>query len=207
MIHGLTQATTTIAQGPVGEALYFSTSTSYFQSKCYPHPDYGTPPFTISLWVNPDSLTGGGSLVHSSNWQNGSGTNCFDILALTSTGTLVAQILISGGVVVNATQGPIIPANTWTHIAMVFSSTYGIRIYTNGELTAVSIAISMNTWTFYEPQYITLGNNSPLGPSGGVSCKVGSIPVVAGAFKGGIDEFRLYNRELDSHEICVLANR
>jgi len=59
---------------------------------------------------------------------------------------------------------------------------------------------------YFEPQYITLGNNSPLGPLGGISCLNGLIPIVSGPFKGGIDEFRLYNRELDSQEICVLAN-
>ncbi|CAF2088792.1 unnamed protein product, partial [Rotaria magnacalcarata] len=43
-------------------------------------------------------------------------------------------------------------------------------------------------------------------PSGSVGCKNGSIPIVPGAFAGALDEFRLYNRELTSQEVCVLAN-
>jgi hypothetical protein len=37
-----------------------------------------------------------------------------------------------------------------------------------------------------------------------VNCPVGSIPIASGSYTGAIDDFRLYNRELDSQELCVL---
>ncbi|CAF1201642.1 unnamed protein product, partial [Adineta steineri] len=45
-----------------------------------------------------------------------------------------------------------------------------------------------------------------LGPASWITCVTGSISYASGPFSGAIDEFRLYNRELDSQEICVLAN-
>lgn len=205
LFNGIAAGTTTISQGRSGQALYFSSATSYFQAKCYPHLGTINPPFTFALWVNPDTLNGGGSLIHASNWQTGSGSNCYDLLSFTSTGALVVQLMQST-TVVNAYQGPVVPVNTWTHIAIVYSSVYGVRFHINGQLTAVSPNVGMAIISYTEPQYITLGNNSPLGPSGSIICLNGSIPIVPGPYKGAIDDFRIYNRELDSQEICVLAN-
>ncbi|CAF4362214.1 unnamed protein product, partial [Rotaria socialis] len=109
--------------------------------------------------------------------------------------------------IVNSLLGPILPTNTWTHVGMVISPMNGMRLYVNGQLSAfTSGAGGINIIAYTNPAYITLANESPLGPSGSTGCKNGSIPIVPGSFTGALDEFRLYNRELTSQEICVLAN-
>ncbi|CAF4792179.1 unnamed protein product [Rotaria sp. Silwood1] len=52
----------------------------------------------------------------------------------------------------------------------------------------------------------TISNRSPTGSSTPVNCLSGSISISSGSFLGSIDEFRIYNRQLSNHEICVLAN-
>jgi hypothetical protein len=110
----------------------------------------------------------------------------------------------------SSAQGPMIPANTWTHVAVVYLAANGVLLYINGQYSASSLNTGtlnlFDTTTSIYPLYITLGNLGSLGPLGSVSCPNGSIPISSGSFAGAIDEFRLYNRALDSQEICVLAN-
>jgi hypothetical protein len=111
---------------------------------------------------------------------------------------------------VNGTTGPIIPANTWTHIAVVYQFTIGVRLFINGQYTSAS----MNTGNIgvYEtsvtplPWYITLGNISPMGSTTPTTCIAGSAGIASGAFSGQIDEFRVYSRDLNGEEICALVN-
>jgi hypothetical protein len=206
--NGISSGTTLVSAGRVGQALSFASNTSYFQSQCLPRTRAYYPAFTVSMWINPTSTTGGGSLMHISLYSNGSGI-CYDLLGLTSTGAIVTQWIMSLSNV-NSTSGPIISANTWTHIAVVYQSSNGVRLYVNGQLSSAS----MNTggFTVYEqsgapaPWYITLGNISPMGSTSPVNCLTGSAGIAAGAFSGLIDEFRAYNRDLNGEEICVLAN-
>jgi hypothetical protein len=203
LFQGMAYGTTTISPGHSGQAIYFSSNVSYFQAECFPIIGTGPVSFSMSLWINPDSITGGGSVIHVSSLQNGSGT-CYDLLTFTSTGALVVQLMQTTAIV-GGTQGPIIPANTWTHVAVVFGGTNGLRIYINGQLNTVSITNSEGINGVTNPQYITLGNNTPLGQLTPVNCRNGSIPIMPGPYKGAIDDFRLYSRELDNEEICVLA--
>ncbi|CAF1552412.1 unnamed protein product [Adineta steineri] len=195
----------TISDGRVDQAISFQSSTSYFQSQCFPKMRNIDTSFSISLWINPTSLTSGGSLVHIST--NTTGTlYCYDLLAFTTTGALVLQWMPST-TTVSSTLGPVISINTWTHIAVVYNSNNGIRLFINGEFsTSSSNTGSFNIYDSNSPQYITLGNVGSLGPASWVTCISGSISYASGPFSGAIDEFRLYNRELDSQEICVLAN-
>jgi hypothetical protein len=152
-------------------------------------------------------MTGGGSLVHISSTQNGITSTCYDLLAFTSTGALVAQWVQGGTGVVNATQGPIIPANTWTHVAVVYGSQNGVRLFVNGVLSASSqTSGSVIIANFDSPQYVTLGTNNPWALSTASACQNGTIPILLGQFIGGVDQFRVYNREIDNQELCVLAN-
>ena len=164
----------------------------------------GDSSFSFSLWVNPTSLSGGGSVVHIS--RNSDGTNdCLDVLAFTRTGSIVCQWLLSSGNV-DSVEGSVIPANTWTHIAVVYGYSNGVRLFVNGQFSASSSTGSLTLRDTNVPLYITLGNVGSLGSSASVSCNNGSVPISSGYFPGSIDEFRLYNRELDSQELCVLAN-
>jgi hypothetical protein len=205
LFNGMAYGTTTLSEGPPsGQALYFSSSGSYFQAACFSCMEGATVPLSISLWINPANITGGGSVVHISSIQNGSG-NCFDLLTFTSTGALVVQ-LMEATTMVLGTQGPPIPINTWTHVAIVYGLTNGLRIYINGQLTTFSLTTTEGVNGITTPQYMTLGNNSPVTQSASVSCKNGTVPLNPGPFNGAIGEFRLYNRELNTEEICVLAS-
>ena len=82
------------------------------------------------------------------------------------------------------------------------------RLFIDGQFsTSVTPTTTLPT---YEPStsaiYMTLGNVGTLGSSGSTGCLSGASPIVSGVFQGSIDTFRLYNRELDSDEICMLAN-
>ncbi|CAF0856008.1 unnamed protein product [Rotaria sordida] len=113
---------------------------------------------------------------------------------------LLGQLMTSPTTLIN-TQGVILPLNTWTHIAIVYLNTNGFRLFINGQLIdAVSGSMTTNQFSLY----ITLGNNSPGLSISSSSCV--SSTVVAGPYRGAIDEFRIYNRELDVQELCVLAN-
>ncbi|CAF0925096.1 unnamed protein product [Adineta ricciae] len=197
----------TISTGRVNDALYFTSSTSYFQSQCFPNSGLDDPPYSFSLWINPSSLIGGGTIIHMSNLIYGNGSICYDLLALTNTGQLVAQWMLSNNTF-DGFHGPTIPAGTWTHIAYVYSETNGVRLYVGGQLIAMSFNTPiLNIKDFITILYVTLGNISPLGSSASVSCNnVAALSIASGSFIGAIDEFRIYSRELDSREICVLAN-
>ncbi|CAF3767224.1 unnamed protein product [Rotaria sp. Silwood1] len=205
LCNGLASGTTIVSSGRINEAISFTSSTSYFQSQCFSPFRNNNRLFSFSLWINPTSTTGGGTIVHLSSNSYGNST-CYDPLVFTSTGALVCQWMTSGPTV-SGVQGPLIPANTWTHVAVVYGFTNGVRLFINGQFSTSSTSGSLslvdpntNIW------YITLGNKSPLGSSASVNCQSGSITISSGSFLGSIDEFRLYNRELNNQEICVLAN-
>jgi hypothetical protein len=206
LCNGIASGTTLISTGRVSQAISFPLNTSYFQSQCFPKMRGDNSAFSFSLWVNPTSLTGGGSLVHISSISSGNGT-CYDPLVFTSTGVLVVQWMLNGAITVVGAQGPVIPANTWTHVAAVYSTTNAVRLFINGQfVTSSTNTASLSLQDTNNLLYITLGNNSPSGSLPSSSCLSGTIPVSSGSFTGAIDEFRLYNRELDMQEICVLAN-
>ncbi|CAF1102680.1 unnamed protein product [Rotaria sordida] len=205
LCNGYASGTTIISSGHVNQAISFTSSTSYFESQCFPRMRGNEQSFSFSLWVNPNSTTGGGTLVHLSTNSNGNGT-CYDLLVFTNTGGLICQWMTTTPSVSSA-QGPVIPANTWTHIAVVYSSANGVRLFINGQFsTASSYSASLSLYNSNVPLYITLGNLSPSGSSTPVNCLSGSILISSGSFLGSIDEFRIYNRQLNNQEICVLAN-
>lgn len=200
-------ASYTITSARIRQGLTMNSNLSYFQTQAFTSLDASNNNvvFSISLWVNPTSLTNGGSLVHYSIAQSGNGSNCYDIMTFTTSGALLIQI-INSATVVTGLLGPVIPTNTWTHVVMIYSSTNGMRLYINGELSVASqnitsiITVGQNT-----PQYLTIGNNSPQGNSGSVLCRSGHVAAAPGPFVGSIDDFRFYSRELDNQEVCVLS--
>lgn len=205
--NGMAYSTTTLSQGVFGQALYFPYNTSYFQARCFPSTDTLYSTFSFSIWVYPTILGSGGSIIHLSSGYYGNGTNCFDPLVLSSTGELIAQWMMQTTYAVSNVRGPVLSINKWTHIALVLSNSNGLRLFINGQLYITSSnAGNINLLGYTAPHYILLGNNNPYGPSGTVNCLSGTIAVMSGPFIGGVDEFRIYNRELSAQEICVLSN-
>ena len=201
MIHGIGNRLTSVPSGRVNQAIAFEYNTSYFQAQSFPPIRYTDVPFSLALWIKPSAVLGGGSLVHISNFQNGTGVICFDLLGFTTSGVLMAQLMISGSNLANLT-GRILPLNTWSHVAVIYSLKNGFRLYINGQL---STWIMVSTIISNVNNYITLGNTSPGLSLANSVCSLSSL-IIPGPYRGAIDEFRFYNRELNMDELCVLAN-
>ena len=83
-------------------------------------------------------------------------------------------------------------------IAQTWSSTNGLKLYVNNTLvSSVSALTFLGSGT--TPNYLTLGNCL----NGCSGCSNGSVSVV-GPFSGAVDDWRIYNREITSNEVCVL---
>jgi hypothetical protein len=205
--HGVTSDVTSLSNGRIGQAIQFSSNQSYFQSKTFTSVRNMTmSSFSISLWINPSDPLVGGTLIRASDVQNGSGSICLDILAFTSTGNLIFQWLQTS-TIVNSTLGPVIPTNTWTHIALTYTGGNGMRLFINGQSSVTtSNSVNLPWFSDSEPGYITLGNIGPSGATVPLICRNGTISYSPGVFLGSIDEYRFYVRELDNQEICVLAD-
>jgi hypothetical protein len=99
--------------------------------------------------------------------------------------------------------GPILPANIWTHVAVTYSSTHGIRLYVNGTLNGTTASIIYSASS--QVNILTLANRlqGNLTSAGG-TCNSQSI--VPNVYFGDMDEFRVYSRELNASDVYTLAN-
>ncbi|CAF0796535.1 unnamed protein product [Adineta steineri] len=180
-----------LASGRVNQGLIFNSSSSYYQLYGFPILGTSNHPYSISLWVQRTS-TSGGTLVHVSAQFKGAGW-CTDFIGFSSSGQIVGASY--DGTVKNVV-GPVVSINAWTHVTTTFSTTNGVRLYVNGSLInstgtmAYSASGAVNT--------LTLGNPRVTG------CATKSI--VPGTFYGYLDEFRLYSRELSAADVTTLAN-
>ncbi|CAF4318653.1 unnamed protein product, partial [Didymodactylos carnosus] len=179
--------------GRFNEALLFATSLSYFQATGFTL--LGTPnqSFSIAVWLNPTTVTGGATIVHASSLINGTAW-CLPMIGLSSLGEIITQNWNKSLVSIT---GPVLPVNVWTHIVETYSFTNGVRMYINGTLYGVTSSFSYLASGV--PNTITLGN-----PLNGTNCT--SSPVIPGQFYGAMDEFRLYSRELNSTDAYSLAH-
>jgi hypothetical protein len=93
--------------------------------------------------------------------------------------------------------GPNLLYNVWTHVTHTYSPSNGQRLYINGALFS-----SMPSSTIYTasetPLYVTVGNML----SGGFCYNPGPGN---SSFQGGVDDLRVYSRELSSIDACLLA--
>jgi hypothetical protein len=202
---GVTSGTTVIENGRFNQALYFNTSSSYFQAKAWTTTRGTNQAFSVSMWIKPtrDSLINGATLVHISTDVFGVTSPCYDLLGLTAGGSLVAQI--SPGVsTVIALQGPVIVEDVWTHVVLIYGQGYGMHLWINGSLFNIT-TVGVGAYAFIPSYYVTLGNTNPGTGSPPVGCAPNALPIVTLPYSGVIDEFRLYQRELDRDEICVLS--
>ena len=142
----------------------------------------------------------GGTLVHLSANADGKGL-CIDLLGFTAAGEITVT---SGGILPFSVIGPILPVNTWTHVAATYSAIRGFRLYVNGTFVGTTGSISYLPWS--NNNYLTLGNSLDawLNSFGFSLCLTYSI--VGRPYRGSIDEFRIYARELNSTELWMLIN-
>lgn len=191
-----TQSTSTNPNGRFSQGRTFSNSlSSYFQISGLTALGISNQSFSISFWIRPQSLTG--VLVHVSSDSFGTGW-CLPFIGFATNGSLVAQIKNNFNTI--SVFGPIlsIATSTWFHVVQTWSSTNGLRLY----LDNILVASNTNQATAYSASelsnYVTLGN-----VLNGTSCSQGAISTLT-PYNGDIDDFRIYNRELTSDDICTL---
>ena len=187
----------TISSGHSLQAISFTGSaSSYFQASSFTSFSINNQPFSISLWVQPQSLSG--SLVHLSTSSTGTGVWCASLLGFASNGTLVAQTY-NGSIQSTAASNLLSLSPSWSHIAQTWSPTNGLRLYVNHILVASQPSARTFIATRTTPNYVTLAN----GLSASGNCPAGAIGVL-GPFTGAVDDFRIYSRELTTGDVCVL---
>ncbi|CAF3884610.1 unnamed protein product [Rotaria sordida] len=176
--------------GRVNQALQFNTGPYvYYSYTPFYFLGISGHPFSIALWAKPTGSYAQQTLVfveRPSTW-------CAHVLVMTSSGQLVASNWKGTNV---ATNGSILPLNTWTHIGYTYSIVNGIRLYLNGSQYSTTGAFRFLGSGF--PMRITLGGN--IGQISACS------PGYGGVFTGAIDEFYLYRRELTAAQVWALAN-
>ncbi|CAF1311922.1 unnamed protein product [Rotaria sordida] len=193
-----TSSSTSIITGHKNQAISFSgSSTSYFQTWGFTSFGISNKEFSLAFWIQPQILSG--TIVHLSTSSLGTGSQCFSLLGFDSNGAIIAQVLTDNNNVVTAT-GPILPVSSlWIAVVQTWSSTNGLRLYVNNTLVS-SVEASTFLGSETTPNYLTLGNC--LNGCDG-TCSSGSIGT-PGPFTGAIDDWRIYNRELTSDDVCAL---
>ena len=180
------------SSGQSSRAISFNGNTSYFQIFDFVGLGVSNQAFSISLWIRPYALAG--TVVYV---ENATAANrwCIPFIGFSSSGALVAQIWNGGSV--RSIYGPtLLTLSVWHHVVQTWSSTNALRLYVDNVLVA-----SNTTVTPYAASGIP--NNIKLANRANNACAGGSIgPQLA--FRGDIDEFRVYTRELAADDVCAL---
>ena len=155
--------------------------------------NYSTSSFSISLWLQPDSLIG--TLVFVENGTAGFQW-CIPFLGFAANDSLVAQVWTGSA---RAVFVPILSTSSgWHHVVQTWSSTNRLRLFVNNTLVAVNTVAGSYSAS-------SLSNNVKLGNRPINGCSQGSIPPPY-PYRGDLDDFRIYSRELTSDDICALYN-
>jgi hypothetical protein len=195
-LQATTQSTSSVSSGRFSQAITFNgSSSSYFQIGDFT--EFGTPnePFSISLWIRPIALLG--IVLHVSAGASGVGSWCTPFLGFASDGSFVAQVY-NGNMdmsVVDSTYS--VSTSVWSNVVQTWSVTNGLRLYINNILVA-----SRPSATIYAASsvadFLTLAN----GLSSQGYCTMGSITGMT--YKGDMDDFRVYSRELSASDVYTL---
>lgn len=143
--------------------------------------------FTLSLWFNTTTATGG-KLIGFGSAQNGGGQ--FDRhIYMTNTGQLVF------GVYSTSTHTIISPLSyndgNWHHVVVTFGTTSGMIMYVDNTSVATSVYYSAEPYT----GYWKIGNDNVNGWLN---------PPTSTYFSGKIDDVAVYNTELSSSAVTAL---
>lgn len=180
--------------GRVGQSYIFNNTSAYFQATGFVLLGESYSDYSFALWVRPIiSVTTGGTILHVSSSTTGVGW-CVPFIGLGSSG----QVIINGysGAII-AVIGPVLTVGKWVHLVYTYSTVNGMRLYVDGSLYGQS---SVFTYLSHgSPMVVTLGQSL----SGNTCAHSGIIP---GNFRGSIDEFYIYSRELAQSDVTALAN-
>ena len=178
----------------VNQCLALLNNESYIQAKGLVLLGTSIQSYSFSLWIKP-IITTGGTIIHVSQNKTGSGTWCIGMLGFSSLGAIYAHGWMSPSVSV---AGPTIAVNVWTHVAVTYSSSNGLRLWINGTQYG-SGSVPFNYTAAGLPVFATIGSCLS-----GTGCDASGM--INGQYYGYIDEFKLYSRELSSIDIYNLAN-
>ena len=180
--------------GRVNYSLSLSVNQSYVQATGLVLLGTNNQPHSFSLWIKPTNISGG-TIIHVSQLVTGDGW-CFPLLGFSNSSNLIVQSWNSSSVTL---VGPVVTINIWTHIAVTYSTSIGLRLWINGSQYGSSSG-AFNYMTLGVPVIVTIGSSL----NGQNACVSGGIQ--KGQYFGEIDEFQLYSRELSSSDINSLAN-
>lgn len=162
--------------GKFGQALLFNGSSSVVSIPDALPLDF-TSSMTIEAWVRPTARSNWDTVVMKNFGNSG---RAYALYAGDSAG-LPATTIRTGSSERSAVGSPVLPLDTWSHLAMTFGGGW-LRVYVNGVQVA-AYSGNGNVRTSNDP--VTIGGNSVWGRW----------------FSGAIDEVRLYNRALSQSEI------
>ena len=180
--------------GRVNYSLSLSVNQSYVQATGLVLLGTNNQPHSFSLWIKPTNISGG-TIIHVSRFVTGDGW-CFPLLGFSNSSNLIVQSWNGSSIVL---IGPVVIINVWTHIAITYLNSNGLRLWINGNQYG-SNSVPFNYVTPNFPVVVTIGSSL----DGQNSCSSGGIEM--GQYFGEIDEFQLYSRELSSSDINSLAN-
>ncbi|CAF1403930.1 unnamed protein product [Adineta steineri] len=179
----------TMITGRVKDAILFNSTNAYFRTSSFMTFGIANQSFSIALWIKPVNLRG--ILVHISNQSTGDGW-CMPLLGFNSLGILIAQVSSLMIIV------PAFPLNVWTHIVQTFSMQNGLQLYMNGTLYQTVVGAPMTPP--YQSMYVSIGSQQ----MGGSSCMWSAIDPCP--YAGGLDELRIYNRQINATEIDSISS-
>ena len=141
---------------------------------------------TIAVWFK---NTGGAS--GQQVWSMGNGSN--KVMYLTPNDSITGNLrfLITDGTTTNYLNGSAVPANIWTHVAVVFAQAASNSVlYVNGAAVATNSNITLFPDSLNAP---LMANANYLGRGNG-----------GNYFQGSVDDFRVFMRSLTASDVAAL---
>jgi len=188
-------APTRVAVGKIGRGLSFDGGDSLTIADVASSKLDLTNGMTLEAWVRPTSMNGWETVLYKERGGAGTGLLSYALYAHDGgTNTPPAgYVRTSAAGPDRSVKGPPrLPLNTWSHIAVTYTTAAGgstLRFYVNGALVTTVTGANQNI----------LAGNQPL--------RIGnSNAQISEGFNGLIDEVRVYNRALSAAEIAADMN-
>jgi PKD repeat protein len=182
--YGTISGATRVATNWFGRALKFDGIDDRLTVPNSPSLNISGTGLTLTMWINPQALAGGDSVVLGKFW-NATMTSPYYQYGLELTGGTVPTFFFgttSG--VRSASMGSALALNQWSYLAVVFNGSQAL-FYVNGTLVKAA--------SF--PATTITARDTPL--------RLGADANTQQFFKGYIDEVRVYNRALTQAEIVA----
>ena len=148
--------------------------------------------YSVSIWIRPN-FQHEAVIIHVSSLADGRGWY-LPFLRITDTYQLRSYSWNGTGIWVT---GPVVQSNNWTHAAVTYSASSGLKLYVNSTLRDTSTPFSYNASGV--PMYLFVGS-----PVSGIG--LGMANNNSDQYYGAVDEFRVYSRELTAVDVAGLAN-